>query len=649
MTAFDLFLQGAQAKALGWTLLHSLWEGAAIAVALAVVLGLARSARVRYSAACLAMIALVAASVVTYSRLSPERHTGRMILPLPDAISQPLGDSPVIRSPWEVSDLLPWLAPFWMAGVLAFQLRCLASWLAAGRMRRVGVCRAPSVWEHKTDELRARLRITRTVTLLESCFADVPVVIGYFRPMILMPVALLTSLPAGQMEAILLHELAHIRRGDYLVNLMQTFVEGLLFYHPAVWWISHVIRVERENCCDDVVVATSGDAHEYATALAALAEIRWGVREPALAATGGNLVKRIRRLLAQPEGPRSGAPIILAGIFVVTGAVAMAAWQAPQQDGPAIVPVIRVPAAPILMARAQDSQSRANSIPVPYQRWLDEEAVYIITDEERKAFLSLTTDEERTMFINQFWARRDPAYPKAASPEQYPTIPKGNPDNAFRKEIYRRIAYANDRFKSSIPGWKTDRGRIYIQYGPPDEIESHPSGGKYNRPPEEGGGTVETYPFEQWMYRFIEGIGTNIVIEFVDKAGTGEYRLTKDPKEKEVAGLPMKVQVAYTPLTPTSVLTVITVQLDTRDLRFTASTATVNIFGRLLTMARRPIAPFEDVVKVAQSASENPYRIYQKSMPLQPGQYRLNIAAKDPASGNAGTYEMVLDVPQSAR
>ncbi len=176
------------------------------------------------------------------------------------------------------------------------------------------------------------MQMTRPVTLLESCLAEVPVVIGHLRPVILIPVGLLNGLPVGQIEAILLHELAHIRRADYLVNLMQTLMEGLLFYHPAAWWISSVIRAERENCCDDLVVATSGDAHEYATALAALAENRVNMREAAMAATGGNLVKRIRRLLAQPEGPRAMvAPMLSAGILIVTCTVALAAWESPQQ------------------------------------------------------------------------------------------------------------------------------------------------------------------------------------------------------------------------------------------------------------------------------------------------------------------------------
>jgi GWxTD domain-containing protein len=155
----------------------------------------------------------------------------------------------------------------------------------------------------------------------------------------------------------------------------------------------------------------------------------------------------------------------------------------------------------------------------PYKRWLSEEVPYIITDEERAAFKKLSTDDEREQFIEQFWERRNPN--------------PGSPENEFKEEYYRRIAYANEHYASGIPGWKTDRGRIYITWGPPDEIDSHPSGGTYDRPPEEGGGETSTYPFEQWRYRYIEGIGNNVILEFVDPSMSGEYHLTMDPGEKD--------------------------------------------------------------------------------------------------------------------
>jgi GWxTD domain-containing protein len=154
-----------------------------------------------------------------------------------------------------------------------------------------------------------------------------------------------------------------------------------------------------------------------------------------------------------------------------------------------------------------------------YKKWLDEDVVYIISNEERSAFVHLQTNEEREQFIEAFWQRRNP------DPD--------SPENTFKEEHYRRIAYTNEHYASGIPGWKTDRGRIYIIWGPPDEIQSHPSGGSYDRPPEEGGGSTSTYPFEDWRYRYLEGIGENVEIEFVDPSMSGEYHLTYDPSEKD--------------------------------------------------------------------------------------------------------------------
>jgi GWxTD domain-containing protein len=154
-----------------------------------------------------------------------------------------------------------------------------------------------------------------------------------------------------------------------------------------------------------------------------------------------------------------------------------------------------------------------------YKRWLDEDVNYIITDDERKAFKSLKTDDERNQFIEQFWLRRDP------DPD--------TPENEYREQYFERIQYANEKFASGIPGWKTDRGRIYVMFGKPDQIESHPSGGSYERPSYEGGGSTSTYPFETWWYRHIEGIGSDIEIEFVDPSGSGEYRIARSPYEKD--------------------------------------------------------------------------------------------------------------------
>jgi len=154
-----------------------------------------------------------------------------------------------------------------------------------------------------------------------------------------------------------------------------------------------------------------------------------------------------------------------------------------------------------------------------YKKWLNEDVVWIITDEERAAFKQLSNDEERDNFIEAFWQRRDP------TPD--------TEENEYKEEHYRRIAYANEHFAAGIPGWKSDRGRIYIMYGPADEVDSHPSGGTYERPMEEGGGETSTFPFEDWRYRYLEGIGQEVIIEFVDSCMCGDYHMTLDRSEKD--------------------------------------------------------------------------------------------------------------------
>ena len=167
----------------------------------------------------------------------------------------------------------------------------------------------------------------------------------------------------------------------------------------------------------------------------------------------------------------------------------------------------------------QKARKTLKELDSQYRQWLNEDVIYIISPEERNAFLQLDTNEEREQFIEQFWLRR------SSNPDL--------PDNDFKEEHYRRIAYANEHYASGIPGWKTDRGRMYIMWGPADEIDSHPSGGTYDRPMEEGGGSTTTYPWETWRWRYLEGIGENVILEFVDPSGSGEYHLTMDPSEKD--------------------------------------------------------------------------------------------------------------------
>jgi GWxTD domain-containing protein len=172
-------------------------------------------------------------------------------------------------------------------------------------------------------------------------------------------------------------------------------------------------------------------------------------------------------------------------------------------------------------AKQQSDNQLKKELESPYKKWLDEDVIYIISPEERHSFLHLSTNEEREQFIESFWQRRNP------DPD--------SPENTFKEEHYRRIAYANEHFASGIPGWKTDRGRIYIIWGPPDEIDSHPTGGTWDRPADQGGGETTTYPWETWRYRHLDGqgLGENIELEFVDPSSTGEYHITSDPSEKD--------------------------------------------------------------------------------------------------------------------
>src|ERR1700685_4760019 len=195
-------------------------------------------------------------------------------------------------------------------------------------------------------------------------------------------------------------------------------------------------------------------------------------------------------------------------------------------QGESQAPAAQAPADPSAAPKPQklDKEQRKKlkktlkELDTPYKQWLNEDVVYIISPAERQAFLQLETNEEREQFIEQFWLRR------SATPDL--------PDNDFKEEHYRRIAYANEHFASGIPGWKTDRGRMYIMWGPPDEVDSHPSGGSYERTPQEGGGETSTFPFEDWRYRYLEGMGENIIMEFVDTCMCGDYHMTIDRSEK---------------------------------------------------------------------------------------------------------------------
>jgi bla regulator protein blaR1 len=330
MTTINSLLAQPWVDRLGWTLLHFLWQGALIAALFAIARPFARKPGVRYALACIALLAMVAAPFVTFGivgstsvvvAIPPALDPG----PVPTAAFQTYLPAP---GSWE--RLFPLLVASWFAGVIAFSIRLIGGWFAATRMRLITASSVPPEWQRTIERLAQRMGVARPVRLLLSDRVESPVVVGWLRPAILTPVAAFAGFPAGYLEALLAHELAHIRRHDFPVNVLQRTAEALLFYHPALWWVSKQIRIERELCCDDLAVAASGDVLTYARALAELESLRPAHASLALAANGGSLVNRIRRLLAPSERDSHALPglgaasiaslLILLGIFAVANA-----------------------------------------------------------------------------------------------------------------------------------------------------------------------------------------------------------------------------------------------------------------------------------------------------------------------------------------
>src|SRR5579863_2519542 len=334
---FANFLTGPIAEALNKTLFHFLWEGAVIALALAVAIHVIRpsSASIRYALACAGMLAMVFAFAVTLASFWPHSAAVTIVSSAPRvSVPPPVPFTWPERAPSGAPSTMNWIVLSWMLGATLLSFRSLMGWIAAMRLKRSGTCAADVAWRERLAQLGERIRVSRPVTLLESCLTDVPVVAGFLRPVILVPAALFTGFPPDQLELILIHELAHIRRCDYLVNLFQSMVEDVLFYHPAVWWISSVMRAERENCCDDIVVAETRNARGFAAALAALEQNRWAAQEAALAANGGHLMNRVRRLLEGRDHSPAIAPVFFASLLPVVLVIAASASHAQSVAAP---------------------------------------------------------------------------------------------------------------------------------------------------------------------------------------------------------------------------------------------------------------------------------------------------------------------------
>lgn len=353
----DLF-STALAQRVGWALVHFLWQGAAVALLLAPALQLLRrrSPQARWLASCAALGTMAALPVITVFLVSvePQRpikpdlaartpapasknglphmasleppavgDTGHAKAPSPEIIAPTLQKRPwTERMEAMLKPLLPWFVLLWLAGVAALSVWHVGEWWQLQRARRLGTRPVAGLIEEVFADLTHKLRVGRPVRLLESARAAVPAVVGWLRPVVLLPASAMSGLTPEQIQALLAHELAHIRRQDCLVKVAQAIVETLLFYHPAVWWVSGRISQESEQCCDDLALAVCGDRQAYARALAKAAELSRGHPSLSAASTGSKLLPRTRRIMnisqeKQAVGTRWGAGAVTLGVVAL--------------------------------------------------------------------------------------------------------------------------------------------------------------------------------------------------------------------------------------------------------------------------------------------------------------------------------------------
>ncbi|HEX7316984.1 MAG TPA: penicillin-binding transpeptidase domain-containing protein [Pyrinomonadaceae bacterium] len=324
-------------------LLHSIWQCAVVAFLLAGALALLRgsSSNVRYVASCCAMALMLLLPSATVWKFLNSTSSAQMVdasevagapgeFVIEPAPGGRLYEKPVTASAgslqpaWDESPteraarLLPWLTLVWLTGVMLLSARTLGGLVLARRMKLHGARPVSGLWLERAAEIARKLSVSGPVKVLESSLVSVPTAVGWLRPAILLPASAFTGLTPQQLEAVLAHELAHVRRNDYLVNVLQTAVETLLFYHPAVWWVSRQIRAEREHVCDDMAVRVTGDAMTYARALTRIERLRTAAPRLALGADGGSLRSRVTRLVEGPPSPRHLSPLLV-GLFLIVG------------------------------------------------------------------------------------------------------------------------------------------------------------------------------------------------------------------------------------------------------------------------------------------------------------------------------------------
>ncbi len=412
---------------IAWALLHFVWQGAALALLVRVLMEAVESPRVRYAVACVGLLSMAVAPILTmWWTASPQAVLISAAAATPAIAPNALASTGATNLDWTT-----WTVFAWLTGVACFSLHAAGGFGFVLWKLRAGRRPGPVTLLEQLGRISAVLGIRRPIRLFVSSKVSVPSVVGVVRPVILFPASIVAAMPAAQLELILAHELAHVARHDFLVNCLQVLVESALFYHPAVWWLSSRIRLERELCCDDVAIAVCGDGSAYARALLALEESRAGLRLVP-AASGGDLRHRIARVLGRTRPERVGVgPRVLLVALALAGSASVRAMQEPPAP-PAPLPPPPAATAP---AATPVAPPRPPKPPRPAREALQPEPPAPPEMPEAEANLEL----ERAL-------RRED------------------------DEARRRTQYVNERFG----GENTDRGRIYRIQGPPSEIESRP-------------------------------------------------------------------------------------------------------------------------------------------------------------------------------
>ncbi|MFL6278864.1 MAG: M56 family metallopeptidase [Vicinamibacterales bacterium] len=447
MSAIDHLLREPAAQAIGWALLHFIWQGTLVAGLTAIALACLRNgaADIRYVVSAIGLSLMLTLPAVTASQLW--RSDGSTDLGLTAKAARELGadatrdfrvkaeptgqprtatETPSAPSRSRHFDSLgiePWLPMLvfaWICGVAILSLRLVSGWLWVQRMKSHGTSPVEDGWDVIAARLSRRLHIARTVRLLRSTLVDVPTVIGWLKPVILLPASALSGLNPHQLEAIMAHELAHIRRHDYLVNLLQAVVETLLFYHPAVWWLSRRIRAERENCCDDLAVSLCGDPFTYAQALADLEGLRRPTRRFVMAADGGSLVQRVRRLLGAPShagrspGWLAGSASVLVLLGIAAGTVGTDAFQAVRSGASAAVAETQAPSQESGSKTEWQLRNDATAMTAAAQRMTREAKTVRVAARAAKALQDATHQATTPLLAGQALEARADALDEAA-------------------------------------------------------------------------------------------------------------------------------------------------------------------------------------------------------------------------------------------